>query len=350
MVGKAPLLPAMHKKFPCRSELQLKCQEKKAQSMSIIEQIIAGDVRATARLLRDIDDQASSARSILKDLYPHTGKAYIIGLTGSPGVGKSTLVDQLAMRFRKENLTVGILAVDPTSPFTGGAILGDRIRMQRHFLDPGVFIRSLATRGHFGGLTRSTNDMINVLDAMGKDIILVETVGVGQDEVEIANSAHTTILVTIPGMGDEVQAIKAGIMEIGSIFVVNKADREGSRKTIRELRNIIELGLRRKEDSGWEPLIVETEAVKGRGIEELYQAIEKHREYLLANDKGQLDIVLQKRARNQLIEILRDEALKVILQRIESRGVSLESLVQKVKDKEADPYSLVHEVLQEELK
>ncbi|GLI34068.1 methylmalonyl Co-A mutase-associated GTPase MeaB [Desulforhabdus amnigena] len=318
--------------------------------MSIIEQIIAGDVRATARLLRDIDDQASSARSILKDLYPHTGKAYIIGLTGSPGVGKSTLVDQLAMRFRKENLTVGILAVDPTSPFTGGAILGDRIRMQRHFLDPGVFIRSLATRGHFGGLTRSTNDMINVLDAMGKDIILVETVGVGQDEVEIANSAHTTILVTIPGMGDEVQAIKAGIMEIGSIFVVNKADREGSRKTIRELRNIIELGLRRKEDSGWEPLIVETEAVKGRGIEELYQAIEKHREYLLANDKGQLDIVLQKRARNQLIEILRDEALKVILQRIESRGVSLESLVQKVKDKEADPYSLVHEVLQEELK
>ena len=218
--------------------------------MSIAEQIIAGDVRATARLLRDIDDEIPSAREILKELYPHTGKAYVIGFTGSPGVGKSTLVDQIALRYRQDGLTVGILAVDPTSPFTGGAILGDRIRMQRHFLDSGVFIRSLATRGHFGGLTRSTNDMINVLDAMGKDIILVETVGVGQDEVEIASTAHTTVLVTVPGMGDEVQALKAGIMEIGDIFVVNKADREGSRKTIRELRTLIELGLRRR-DEDW---------------------------------------------------------------------------------------------------
>ncbi|NTU47900.1 MAG: methylmalonyl Co-A mutase-associated GTPase MeaB, partial [Syntrophobacteraceae bacterium] len=197
--------------------------------MDIVDLILEGEVRATARLLRDIDDQIPSAQSILKELYPHTGKAYVVGFTGSPGVGKSTLVDQMALRYRKEGRTVGILAVDPTSPFSGGAILGDRIRMQRHFLDSGVFIRSLATRGHFGGLTRSTNDMINVLDAMGKDVILVETVGVGQDEVEIAHSAHTTIVVTIPGMGDEIQAIKAGIMEIGNIFVVNKADREGSR-------------------------------------------------------------------------------------------------------------------------
>ena len=318
--------------------------------MEIVEKIIAGDVRATARLLRDIDDQIPTTPTILRELYPHTGKAYIIGFTGSPGVGKSTLVDQLAMRYRQEGLTVGILAVDPTSPFTGGAILGDRIRMQRHFLDPGVFIRSLATRGHFGGLTRSTNDMINVLDAMGKDIILVETVGVGQDEVEIANSAHTTVLVTIPGMGDEVQAIKAGIMEIGSIFVVNKADREGSRKTIRELRNLIELGLRRREDEGWEHLIVETEAVKGRGIEELYQAIQKHREYLLTNDRGQLDDVLHKRAKNQLVEALRDEALRALLERIESRPLSLEDMVRKIVSKEMDPYSLVQEVLSQELK
>jgi LAO/AO transport system kinase len=192
--------------------------------------------------------------------------------------------------------------------------------------------------------------MINVLDAMGKDIILVETVGVGQDEVEVANSAHTTLLVTIPGMGDEVQAIKAGIMEIGSIFVVNKSDREGSRKTIRELRNLIELGLRRKEDTAWQPLIVETEALKGRGIEELYQAIMKHRAYLFSNEKGQLDSVLEKRARNQLIEILRDEALKTIVQRMEARGLSLDSLTQRIKNKEADPYSLVHDVLTEELK
>lgn len=318
--------------------------------MSIVDQILAGDVRATARLLRDIDDQIPSTHVILKELYPHTGKAFVIGFTGSPGVGKSTLVDQLTIRYRKEGLTVGILAVDPTSPFTGGAILGDRIRMQRHFLDSGVFIRSLATRGHFGGLTKSTNDMINVLDAMGKDVILVETVGVGQDEVEIAHSAHTTILVTIPGMGDEVQAIKAGIMEIGSIFVVNKADREGSRKTVRELRNLIELGLRRKQDETWEPLIVETEGIKGRGLEELFEAIQKHRRYLMANDRGQLDDVLQKRARNQVVEALKDEALRTLLNRLDSRGVSLDAMVQKVVSKESDPYSLVQEVLSEELR
>lgn len=319
--------------------------------MGIVDQILAGDVRATARLLRDIDDQIPTTHELLRELYPHTGKAYVIGFTGSPGVGKSSLVDQLALRYRKDGLTVGILAVDPTSPFSGGAILGDRIRMQRHFLDPGVFIRSLATRGHFGGLTRSTNDMINVLDAMGKDIILVETVGVGQDEVEIAHSAHTTVLVTIPGMGDEIQAIKAGIMEIGCVFVVNKADREGSRKTVRELRTLIELGLRRKEDGDvWEPLIVETEAIKGRGIEELYQAIEKHRTYLTANDKGQLDEALRKRARNQIVEALRDEALRTLLQRMEASGISLEALVEKVKSREADPYTLVQDVLSQELR
>lgn len=322
----------------------------KASAMSIVDQILAGDVRATARLLRDIDDRMPTTHTILRQLYPHTGKAYIIGFTGSPGVGKSTLVDQVTLRYRKDGLTVGILAVDPTSPFSGGAILGDRIRMQRHFLDSGVFIRSLATRGHFGGLTRSTNDMINVLDAMGKDVILVETVGVGQDEVEIANSAHSTVLVTIPGMGDEVQAIKAGIMEIGSIFVVNKADREGSRKTVRELRNLIELGLRRKQDESWEPLIIETEATKGRGIEELYEAIQKHRGYLLANDRGQLDEVLQKRARNQVIEILKDEALRALLQRLDARGAFLDDMVKKVMNRDADPYSLIQEVLAEELR
>jgi len=322
----------------------------KTLHMTIVDQILKGNVRTTARVLRDIDDQIPSARSILKELYPHTGRAHIIGLTGSPGVGKSSLVDQLTLRIRKEGLTVGILAVDPTSPFSGGAILGDRIRMQRHFLDPGVFIRSLATRGHFGGLTRSTNDMITVLDAMGKDIILVETVGVGQDEVEIAQSAHTTLLVTIPGMGDEIQAIKAGIMEIGNIFVVNKADREGGRKTLQELRNLIELGMRRREETGWEPLILETEAVKGRGIEELYQGIRRHREYLMTNDHGQWDSALAKRARTHFIEVLKDELLETILHRMASRGHSLETQIEKVKNKEADPYSLVQEILARELR
>ncbi|SMC27134.1 LAO/AO transport system kinase [Desulfacinum hydrothermale DSM 13146] len=318
--------------------------------MSLVEQILAGDVRATARLLRDIDDHLPSAREALKRLYPHTGKAYVIGFTGSPGVGKSTLVDQLALEYRKQDLTVGILAIDPTSPFTGGAILGDRIRMQRHFTDSGVFIRSLATRGHFGGLTKSTNDMITVLDAMGKDVILVETVGVGQDEVDVANCAHTTVLVTIPGMGDEIQAIKAGIMEIGNIFVVNKADREGSRKTIRELRNLIELGLRRRDDEGWEPPIIETEALKGRGIPELMEAIEKHRRYLTANDQGQWDAVEAKRARMQLLDTLREEALGELLRRLEQRGQSLEELVHKVTAKETDPYSVVQDLLQCELR
>lgn len=318
--------------------------------MNIVDQILAGDVRAVARLLRDIDDQMPSAREILKQLYPHTGRAYILGFTGSPGVGKSTLVDQMAMEYRKKGLTVGILAIDPTSPFTGGAILGDRIRMQRHFLDGGVFIRSLATRGHFGGLTKSTNDMITVLDAMGKDIIMVETVGVGQDEVDIANCAHTTVLVTIPGMGDEVQAIKAGIMEIGNIFVVNKADREGSRKTVRELRNLIELGLRRLGDQHWEPPIIETEALKGRGIPELMDAVERHRQYLLENDRSQWEAVTQKRAKTQLLETLREEALAELLRRMESRGVSLDDLVHKVTAREADPYSVVQDLLQCELR
>ena len=317
--------------------------------MSMVERILAGDVRAAARLLRDIDDQIPGARDLLKELYPHTGRAHVIGFTGSPGVGKSTLVDQITVLFRRDGRSVGILAVDPTSPFTGGAILGDRIRMQRHFVDAGVFIRSLATRGAFGGLTRSTNDMVNVLDAMGKDVILVETVGVGQDEVDIASSAHTTVLVTVPGMGDEVQAIKAGIMEIGNIFVVNKADREGSRKTIRELRNLIELGLRRREENGWEPLIVETEAIKGRGLEDLYRSILQHREYLTAHPE-QLNEVLRKRASSQLVEALKDQALQAILTRLARQGDSLESLIHKILAKEADPYSLVTAVLEAHLR
>lgn len=318
--------------------------------MDIIEQIVAGDIRATARLLRDIDDEIPSANEILRELYPHTGKAYVIGFTGAPGVGKSTLVDQLAIRYRQGGITVGILAVDPTSPFTGGAILGDRIRMQRHFLDPGVFIRSLATRGHFGGLTRSTNDMVNVLDAMGKDVIMIETVGVGQDEVEIANSAHSTILVTIPGMGDDIQAIKAGIMEIGNIFVVNKADREGSRKTIRELMNLIELGGKKRNGEDWAPLIVETEAAKGRGIDDLHGAIEKHKEYLLNTQQEKWQEVVEKRARIQLLEALRDQVFRTIVQRLEENGNSLDEMVRRIAQKQSDPYTLVQEIISKELK
>ncbi len=313
--------------------------------MSIVDRILAGDIRSTARLLRDIDDQLPSSHAILRELYPHTGKAFIIGLTGSPGVGKSSIVDQLAIRYRKEGLKVGILAIDPTSPFSGGAILGDRIRMQRHFNDSEVFIRSLATRGHFGGLTKSTNDMVTVLDAMGKDVIMIETVGAGQDEVEIAHSAHTTVLVTVPGMGDEVQAIKAGIMEIGAIFAVNKSDREGTRKTVRDIRNMIDLGIRNHDDAGWTPIIIETEAVKGQGIDELYQAIEKHKEFLFSNGGVRLLEIQKKRARNHFLEILRDMALHRLLERLEVEGPSLDSIIQRILRKEIDPYSQASKVI-----
>ena len=219
--------------------------------MNLARRILEGDIRAASRLMRDIDDQIPSALVDLKELYPRTGKAYIIGITGAPGSGKSTLVDKMVDSFRKEGKTVGVVAVDPTSPFTGGAILGDRIRMQRHSTDEGVFIRSLATRGCLGGLSRSTQDIVNVMDAMGKDVILVETVGVGQDEVEIVHTAHTSIVVLVPGMGDDIQAIKAGIIEIGDLFVINKSEREGADKLERDLRMVLGMGKKRKD--GWDP-------------------------------------------------------------------------------------------------
>ncbi|MGD9819540.1 MAG: methylmalonyl Co-A mutase-associated GTPase MeaB, partial [Desulfomonilaceae bacterium] len=248
------------------------------------DKVLQGDVRATAKLIRRIDDGDPGVIEELSTLYPHNKNAYVIGFTGSPGVGKSTLVDRIVGRFRSRGSTVGILAIDPTSPFSGGAILGDRIRMQKHFLDEGVFIRSLATRGKFGGLTRSTADAIVVLDAMGKDVIIVETVGVGQDEVDIVHSAHTTVLVTIPGMGDDIQAIKAGLMEIGDLFVVNKADREGSQKTVREIKSMLKMSGARYNSLGWEPPVITSGAIEDIGVDEVFEAIVAHKQFL--DDKG----------------------------------------------------------------
>ncbi|MGC4113407.1 MAG: methylmalonyl Co-A mutase-associated GTPase MeaB [Myxococcales bacterium] len=207
----------------------------------LADSILRGDVRAASRLMRAIDDRDPSAIGELRALFRHTGRAWIVGVTGSPGAGKSTLVDQLVSGMREAGRTVGVVAVDPTSPFSGGAILGDRVRMQSHATDPGVFIRSLATRGSLGGLSRATSDVVRVLDAMGKDVVVVETVGVGQDELDVARLAHTVLVVVVPGMGDDVQALKAGILEIADVFAVNKADHEGADRTLRELRSMLEL-------------------------------------------------------------------------------------------------------------
>jgi LAO/AO transport system kinase len=247
--------------------------------VSRVDKVLAGDVRTASRLMRDLDDRMPEALADMKELYRHTGKAFVVGVTGNPGVGKSTVVDALITSYRKAGLKVGVVAVDPTSPFTGGAILGDRIRMQQHALDPGVFIRSLATRGQLGGLSRSTFDVALVLDAMGFDRILIETVGVGQDEIDVMKAAHTTVVITVPGLGDDIQAIKAGILEIADILVVNKADREGADRAIRDLLHMLDL--RDVEGGRREVEIVKTIAAWGQkdgsGIADLVAAIDAQR-------------------------------------------------------------------------
>src|SRR6516164_9455614 len=246
-----------------------------------VERIRQGDVRSLARAISAIEDARPESLALLKALFPHSGRATVIGLTGAPGAGKSTLVDQLAREYRKQERTVGIIAVDPTSPYSGGAILGDRIRMQAHHADPGIYIRSMATRGFLGGLARATTDVSTVLDASGKDLVLIETVGVGQDEVDIVRLADITVVILVPGMGDDVQTIKAGIMEIADIFVINKSDREGADRVEREIRTMQSLALRH---DAWVAPVVKTVASDGTGVPELVKAIADYREYLKSKD------------------------------------------------------------------
>jgi LAO/AO transport system kinase len=311
---------------------------------SVAEKVIAGDIRAVARLIRDIDDGMPEVRETLKELYPSTGHAYVLGITGAPGVGKSTLVDQMVNHMRKANKTVGVLAVDPTSPFSGGAILGDRVRMQRHSMDEGVFIRSMATRGHFGGLTQSTRSAIDVLDAMGKDYIIVETVGVGQDEVDVVKSAHTTVIVVIPGMGDDIQAIKAGILETGDLFIINKADREGADKTMSELRLMTDMDKRKYDGGKWKPPILKAQAVFDKGVSEILEEIEKHRQYLLRTS-GELQFRRKKnRVQEELTDMLKKRLIEEVLENLTETG-QFDQAVDSIVEGKIDPYSACDELV-----
>ena len=308
--------------------------------MKLIDKILEGDVRAAARLMRDIEDSAPAAIKELESIYLHTGRAHVVGVTGAQGVGKSTLVDALISVFRKENMTIGVIAIDPTSPFTGGALLGDRVRMQRHSLDKGVFIRSLATRGWGGGLSKATTSMIHIMDAMGKNIILVETVGAGQTEVDVTKVADTSIVILTPGMGDEIQMMKAGLMEAADIFVINKADKEGVDNLQHQLKVMLEM--KPYLPNEWKPSIVLTEAVHDKGIEELMETVLSHREFLISS--GELEKRRKQRVKLELIEAV-ESSLKNRIHQQMDKGHYLERLVDDLVQRKANPHSAAMKII-----
>jgi len=299
----------------------------------LVQDAISGSVRALAKLITMVENEMPEALEALRRLYPQTGKAYVIGITGPPGSGKSTLTDKITKELRKRNFTVGIIAVDPTSPFTGGALLGDRLRMQDITSDEGVFVRSMATRGTLGGLSRATADTVKVLDAFGKDFIIIETVGVGQDEVDIVKTADTTLLISVPGLGDDIQALKAGIMEIGDIFVVNKADREGADRVVTELSLMLDLSPAK---SAWRPPVMKTVGTLGEGIQELAEKILAHRKFL---EEGE-GLVKKRniRAREEILNLIEKEISKYI-HKMMKYDVTFDEVIEQVVAREKDPYS-----------
>ncbi len=315
--------------------------------MELVAKLLSGDRRALARTISLIEDGGAEAHAALAELYPYTGRAYIVGVTGAPGTGKSTLVNELAKRYRRRDVTVGIVAVDPTSPFSGGALLGDRIRMRDLAGDPGVFIRSMATRGSLGGLARATADVVLVLDAAGFQRVIVETVGVGQADVEIASAAHTVVVVAAPGMGDEVQALKAGVMEIADVFAVNKADRDGADHAVMAIEMMQGLSPRatgpgRKTGDGWQPPIIKTIATRGRGVDELLEAIEAHAGYL--HESRLFEQRERERVTGELETILQAELLARLRARVPAER--LDTLVEQVLARELDPYTAVEQLLE----
>ena len=307
---------------------------------SLSEKILAGDKRSIGRAISAVEDARADAAELLKEIFPHTGKALVIGITGAPGGGKSTLVDRLAAHYRAGSEPVGIIAVDPSSPFSGGALLGDRIRMQNMATDPGIFIRSMASRGHLGGLARATVDAVAILDAAGYNKVIIETVGVGQDEVDIVKAADVTVVVLVPGMGDGVQAMKAGIMEIGDIFAINKADREGVLRTERELEMLLSISER---PDGWTPPIIKTVATENSGTDSLAEAIAGYERFIGAH-REQSDGRRALTAEYRILELLREKLLKVAM----TRGVTeneLREMAMAVADRLRDPYSVVDEII-----
>jgi GTPase len=301
---------------------------------TLSERVLAGDPRAIARAISLIEDETAAGAELIRRIFNRTGRAYLIGVTGPPGAGKSTLVDRMTAELRKTSRTVGVVAVDPTSSYTGGAILGDRVRMQAHAGDEGVFIRSMATRGHLGGLARATGEAAMVLDAAGKDIVIIETVGVGQDEVDIVRTADVSIVTIVPGTGDEVQALKAGIMEIADIFVVNKADREGADRTVMSIEAM--LTLHTFADGDWRPPIMKTEATSGRGVLDLLAMIEKFRQHTVETQGSRR----RARAEWRLRELLGHRFLQHVERHVLKAG-EFETVLDRIAARETDPYSAV---------
>jgi len=309
----------------------------------IVKGVLAGDRRSIARAITIAEDNTPEAQKLIAAIYPHTGKAHIIGLTGPGGSGKSTLIEKMVREYRRKGKTVGVVAVDPSSPFTGGAFLGDRIRMQELSTDEGVFIRSMATRNYAGGIAKATKDAVKILDAAGKDIILVETVGAGQSEVEIIKVAQSIVVIHAPGLGDDIQAIKAGLMEIADIFVVNKADRENADKAAMDIQAMLQLNNKK---TAWKPPILKTTALTGEGVSQLIEKLEEHKNFLEKEEERRKSLL---RAEAELVEAIKEKIVNVVINELKKEE-KFEDLLHKILDKKIDPASAAEKLLHGKLK